>query len=122
MVKNMSAKQEPGVRSQGWEHPLEKEMVTPFQYSCLGNPTDRGAWKAIDHGVAKKVGHDIVSEQQQSSKYQYRSQRTFSKLLFNYPADKYSSFIYFSPNPQNRAVDLKNEQLASALSMGEKKS
>ena len=29
MVKNMSAKQEPEVRSQGWEHPLEKEMVTP---------------------------------------------------------------------------------------------
>ena len=25
----------------------------PFQYSCLGNPTDRGAWWAIVHGVAK---------------------------------------------------------------------
>ena len=25
----------------------------PFQYSCLGNPMDRGAWQAIDHGVAK---------------------------------------------------------------------
>ena len=25
----------------------------PFQYSCLGNPTDRGAWRAIVHGVAK---------------------------------------------------------------------
>ena len=25
----------------------------PFQYSCLGNPMDRGAWWAIVHGVAK---------------------------------------------------------------------
>ena len=25
----------------------------PFQYSCLGNPTDRGAWWATVHGVAK---------------------------------------------------------------------
>ena len=26
---------------------------TPLQYSCLENPTDRGAWKAAVHGVAK---------------------------------------------------------------------
>ena len=25
----------------------------PLQYSCLGNPKDRGAWQAIVHGVAK---------------------------------------------------------------------
>ena len=25
---------------------------TPFQYSCLENPMDRGAWKAAVHGVA----------------------------------------------------------------------
>ena len=25
----------------------------PFQYSCLENPMDRGAWKAIGHRVAK---------------------------------------------------------------------
>ena len=25
----------------------------PLQYSCLGNPTDRGAWWATAHGVAK---------------------------------------------------------------------
>ena len=25
-----------------------------LQYSCLGNPIDRGAWRAIVHGVAKK--------------------------------------------------------------------
>ena len=25
----------------------------PLQYSCLENPTDRGAWQAIVHGVRK---------------------------------------------------------------------
>ena len=25
----------------------------PFQCSCLGNPMDRGAWRAIVHGVAE---------------------------------------------------------------------
>ena len=25
----------------------------PFQYSCLRNPTDRRAWRATVHGVAK---------------------------------------------------------------------
>ena len=25
----------------------------PLQYSCLGNPMDREAWRAIAHGVTK---------------------------------------------------------------------
>ena len=25
----------------------------PLQYSCLGNPMDRGAWRATVHGVAE---------------------------------------------------------------------
>ena len=25
----------------------------PLQYSCLGNPIDRGAWRATVHGVTK---------------------------------------------------------------------
>ena len=29
----------------------------PLQYSCLENPMDRGAWRAIVHGVAR-VGHN----------------------------------------------------------------
>ena len=30
----------------------------PLKYSCLENPTDRGAWWATVHGVAR-VGHDL---------------------------------------------------------------
>ena len=32
-----------------------------FQYSCLENPMDRGAWQAIVHGVAR-VGHNLVTK------------------------------------------------------------
>ena len=41
------------VLSQGRGDPLEKDMATPLQYSCLENPVDRGAWQATIHGVAK---------------------------------------------------------------------
>ena len=40
--QDMQAHSSPGVGNGG-----------PFQYSCLGNPMDRGTWQAIVHGVAK---------------------------------------------------------------------
>ena len=46
----MQETQEMLVRSLGREDPLENN---PLQYSCLGNPMDRGTWWATDHGVAK---------------------------------------------------------------------
>ena len=36
----------------------------PLQYSCLGSPTDRGAWRATSMG-SQRVGHDLVTKQQQ---------------------------------------------------------
>ena len=33
----------------------------PLQYSCLGNPTDRGVWLATIHGVTR-LGHDLVTK------------------------------------------------------------
>ena len=30
------------------------EIGNPLQYSCLGNPMDRGAWQATVLGVAKE--------------------------------------------------------------------
>ena len=46
--KSLPEMQETQVWSLGWEYPLEKEMATWLQYSCLGNPTDRGVWQATD--------------------------------------------------------------------------
>ena len=40
----------------------------PLQYSCLGNPMDRGAWQAIVHRVAK-VRHNLATKQQQYNTY-----------------------------------------------------
>ena len=33
----------------------------PLPYSCLGNPMDRGAWRATVHGDPR-VGHDLESD------------------------------------------------------------
>ena len=33
---------------------------TPLQYSCLGNPMDRGAWWATVHGVTR-VGRELAA-------------------------------------------------------------
>ena len=35
----------------------------PLQYSCRGNPMDRGAWLAVVHGVAR-VGHNLATKPQ----------------------------------------------------------
>ena len=50
-VKNLLAIQETWVPSQGQDDPLEEEMATPLQYSCLENSTDRRAWWATVHGA-----------------------------------------------------------------------
>ena len=33
----------------------------PLQYSCLGNPMDRGAWRVTVHGVVR-VRHDLATK------------------------------------------------------------
>ena len=53
MVKNLSAMQETWVQSLGWEDPLEEDMVTHSGILAWRVPTDRGAWQAAVHGVAK---------------------------------------------------------------------
>ena len=32
---------------------------SPLQYSCLGNPMDKGAWQAIVHGVTLRARHNF---------------------------------------------------------------
>ena len=56
---------EPGLIS-GSKRSSEEGNDNPLQYSCLGNPMDRGAWRAIVHvhGVAR-VRHDLATKEQQ---------------------------------------------------------
>ena len=42
------------------------ETDKPFQYSCLGNPMDEGAWWAKSTGL-QRVEHDLGSKQDSSS-------------------------------------------------------
>ena len=53
MVKNLFAMQETWVRSLGWKDPLEEGMATHSSILAWRIPTDRGAWRATVHGVAK---------------------------------------------------------------------
>ena len=53
MVKNLSAVQDPGLIPGSGRSPEEGNGNT-LQYSCLGNPVDRGTWWATVHGVAKE--------------------------------------------------------------------
>ena len=53
MVKDLPAMQETWVRSLGQEDLLEEGMATHSSVLAWRIPMDRGAWGAIDHGVAK---------------------------------------------------------------------
>jgi hypothetical protein len=47
VVKSPPAKQKTWVQFLSREDPLAKKMaISTLQYSCLGNPIDRGAWRA----------------------------------------------------------------------------
>ena len=37
----------------GWGRSPREGNGSPLQYSCLGNPMDRGAWQTTVYGVAK---------------------------------------------------------------------
>ena len=53
MVKNLPAIRETSVQSLNWEDPLEEDMAIHSSNLAWRIPTDRGAWQAAVHGVAK---------------------------------------------------------------------
>ena len=52
-LKRLPARRETWVQSLGREDPPGERNGNPFQYSCLENPMDRGAFWATVHGVTK---------------------------------------------------------------------
>ena len=52
-VKNPLAVWENGVQSLGWEDPLEEGVATHSGILAWRLPMDRGAWRAIVHGVTE---------------------------------------------------------------------
>ena len=53
MVENPPAMQENWAQSLGWEDRLEEGMATHSSILAWRIATDRGAWRATVHGVAK---------------------------------------------------------------------
>ena len=47
----------------GWGRSPGEGNGNPLQYSCLGNPMDRGVWHVT---VGQRVGHDFADKQQTS--------------------------------------------------------
>ena len=41
----------------------------PLQYSCLGNPMDRGSWQGTVHGVTKQL--DMTEQLNNNNKIKY---------------------------------------------------
>ena len=56
MVKNLPARQETQVQSLGQEDPPAEGNGYPFNYSCLENSMDRGAWQGYSPRCCR-VGH-----------------------------------------------------------------
>ena len=53
----------------------------PLQYSCPGNPMDRGVWWATVHVVAKE-SHDLLTKTHKTHRTLYILQLTFSSIIF----------------------------------------
>ena len=55
MVKNPPANAGDAGSIPGLGRSPGKGNGDPLQYSCLGSPIDKGAWRAAVHGVAKEL-------------------------------------------------------------------
>ena len=55
MVKNLPANAGDSGSIPGLERSPGEGNDNPLQCSCLGNSTDRAAWRAIVHGVSKEL-------------------------------------------------------------------
>ena len=64
MVKNLPANAGDMGSIPGSGRSAGEANGNPLQYSCPGNPMDRGAWWAIVHGVTKESDTTEVTKQQ----------------------------------------------------------
>ena len=62
-VKNLPASAGDSGLIPGSGRSSEEGNGNPVQYSCLGNPMDRGTWRAKFMGL-QRVGHDWLTKQQ----------------------------------------------------------
>ena len=58
VVKNLPSNTEDVSLIPGWRRSPGEGNSNPLQYSCLGNPMDRGGWWATVHGNSLTPLHD----------------------------------------------------------------
>ena len=73
-VKNLSANAGDASSVPGSERSSGEGNGNPLQYSCLGNPMDREAWRATVHGVTKEL--DKTKRLKNNNKRPFISART----------------------------------------------
>ena len=61
MIKDLPANAEDAGSIPGSRRSPEEGNGNPLQYSCLGNPMDRGVWQATVHGL-ERVNHDLTTK------------------------------------------------------------
>ena len=65
-----------------------KGNESPLQYSCLGNPMDRGAWQATVHEVTR-IGHELATKPKPISKTgKSGAVKIEVQLSFSFPSSK----------------------------------
>ena len=82
MVKNLPANAEDMGLIPGLGGSPGEGNGYPVQYSCLGNPMDRGAWRAIVHGVAEESELNMILQLKQ--KQHHRSIYLYVYNLYSY--------------------------------------
>ena len=98
------------VRSLGWEVPLKQEMAIR-SYSCLGNPMDRGAWRAKSMG--SKTESDLETKQQQQQKKFASCFTKMSSQYTHYYETDFSHLVRHHGYPPSLDIDLKCYTLRS---------
>ena len=62
VVKNAPANAGDAVSIPGSRRSPGEGHGNPLQYSCQGNPMDRGAWQATVQWGHKRVGYDLATK------------------------------------------------------------
>ena len=86
VVKNLPANARDTDVIPGLGRSLGEGNGNPFQYSCLGNPMDRGAWCATVHGITKDSNFvSSTTRTNISIRYYGRSQKGFGTHIIYLP-------------------------------------
>jgi len=83
VVKNPPANEGASDLIPGSERTPGEGNGSPLEYSCVGNPMDRGAWWGYGPWGHKRVGHDLATKQQQQQREQSEKQLVGEDYLFS---------------------------------------